>query len=87
MMDKMVVMCDFKGIKPGMLVRVHDGWHDLPISGGMMGVVIDRITYPRMVDEGAHELYDPMLIVVGPNGRKIVPVDVVTVVKEHGNDR
>ena len=52
MMDKSVVMCDFKGIKPGMIVRVHDGWHDLPITGGMMGVVIDRITYPRMVDEG-----------------------------------
>lgn len=87
MMDKKVVMCDFKGIKEGMLVRVHDGWHDLPIKGGMVGVVIDRITYPHMTGEGELEFYDPMLIIVGPNGRKVVPVDVVSVLKDDYDDR
>lgn len=82
MMDKKVVMCDFNGIKEGMLVRVHDDWHDMSVSGGMMGIVIDRITYAHMLGEGDNEKYDPMLIVVGPNGRQVVPVDAVTLVND-----
>lgn len=82
MMDKKVVMCDFKGIKEGMLVRVHDDWHDLEVSGGTMGVVIDRVTYPHMLGEGANEAYDPMLIILGPRGRQIIPVDAVTLIDD-----
>ena len=84
MIDEKVVMCDFKGIKPGMLVKIDSSWRDGPDE---VGLVLDRITYAHMLGEGASESYDPMLIVLTHGARKTVPVDSVTVIQETCNDR
>jgi hypothetical protein len=74
MPDKKVVMCDFRNLRPGMLVQINAGWSD---SCGKLGVIIDRITYAHMLGEGANESYDPMLIVMVGSKRLVVPVDAV----------
>ena len=73
MIDEKVVMCDFRGIKPGMLVK---------FDNTKVGLVLDRVTYALMLDEGANEAYDPMLIILGPQGRQIIPVDAVTLIDD-----
>ena len=84
MIDEKVVMCDFKGIKPGMLVKIDSDWGD---GQGEVGLVLDRITYAHMLGEGANESYDPMLIILSRGTRMTIPVDSVTVVQETDNDR
>lgn len=84
MIDEKVVMCDFKGIKPGMLVKIDSDWSD---GQGEVGLVLDRITYAHMLGEGANESYDPMLIILSRGSRMTIPVDSVTVVQETDNDR
>lgn len=84
MIDEKVVMCDFKGIKEGMLVSIDSSWRD---GSGDIGLVLDRLTYAHMLGEGENESYDPMLVVLTDAGRRTVPVDVVTVVNEKDNDR
>lgn len=79
MMDKKVVMCDFNGIKEGMLVRIDKNWRD---DSEEIALVLDRVTYAHMLGEGAAESYDPMLVVLSSGTRKTVPVDAVTIVDE-----
>ena len=73
MIDEKVVMCDFRGIKPGMLVN---------FDNDKVGLVLDRVTYARMLDEGANEAYDPMLIVLSGTSREVISVDDVNLVIE-----
>lgn len=84
MIDEKVVMCDFKGIKPGMIVKIDNDWRD---GLDEVCLVLDRVTYAHMLDEGASESYDPMLIVLTRGGRKTIPVDSVTVIQETSDDR
>lgn len=73
MIDEKVVMCDFKGIKPGMLVK---------FDNTKVGLVLDRVTYALMLDEGANEAYDPMLVVLSGTKREVISVDDVNHVIE-----
>ena len=84
MSDKRVVMCDFRGIKAGMLVSIDSAWRD---GSSGTGLVLDRLTYARMLDEGASESYDPMIVVLTDVGRLTVPVEVVDIVDELYDDR
>lgn len=84
MIDEKVVMCDFRGIKAGMLVRIDPSWSD---GSSGTGLVLDRLTYARMLDEGANEAYDPMLVVLTNTGRLTVPAEVVDIVDELYDDR
>ena len=77
MLDKQVVMCDFKNIKSGMLVRIHEDWRDFDLDGGEVCLVLDRITIPRMIDEGSCEAYDPALLLIANGKRTVVSVDAV----------
>lgn len=77
MLDKKVVMCDFKSIKSGMLVKIHEDWRDFDLDGGEVCLVLDRITMPRMLDEGSHECYDPALLVLSKGKKTVVSVDAV----------
>ena len=72
MIDKKVVSCDFMGIKSGYLVRF----------SGKIGVVIDRFTAPRLLDEGHNETYDPMLVVLIDGRRRHIHVEDVEVVDD-----
>jgi hypothetical protein len=85
MIDEKVVMCDFKGIKEGMLVRVDENWRDMHLNGGEFGVVLDRVTYPHMLGEGDQESYDAMLIVLLGGRRIVVPAESVTRIDESGD--
>jgi hypothetical protein len=82
MIDEKVVMCDFKGIKEGMLVRVDESWRDMHLNGGEFGVVLDRVTYPHMLGEGDHESYDAMLVVLLGGRRIVVPAESVARIDE-----
>jgi len=82
MIDEKVVMCDFKGIKEGMLVRVDESWKDMHLNGGEFGVVLDRVTYHHMLGEGDHESYDAMLIVLLGGRRIVVPAESVARIDE-----
>lgn len=74
MTDKRVVMCDFKGIKPGMLVKFDDI---------KVGLVLERLTYATMLGDGDGEAYDPMLVVLSSNRREVICVnDVNHVIEE-----
>lgn len=84
MTDRKVVMCDFKGIKGGMLVSIDKEWRD---GSGEVGLVLDRLTYAHMLDEGANEAYDPMLVVLTDAGQRTVPVGVVKIISEQDDDR
>jgi len=77
MLDKTVVMCDFKNIRSGMLVKIHEDWRDFDLDGGEVCLVLDRITIPRMMDEGHHESYDPGLLLLTKGKRTVVSVDAV----------
>jgi hypothetical protein len=77
MLDKKVVMCDFRNIKSGMLVKIRE---DRPVPGvdaGEVCLVLDRVTVPRSFDEGSHEFYDPALVVIARGKRAVVSVDSV----------
>jgi hypothetical protein len=82
MIDEKVVMCDFKGIKEGMLVRVDENWRDAYLTGGEFGVVLDRVTYPHMLGEGDHESYDAMLVILSGGRRIVVPAVSVSRIEE-----
>lgn len=77
-------MCNFKGIKSGMLVSIDKDWRD---GSGEVGLVLDRLTYAYMLGEGANETYDPMLVVLTDMGRRTIPVDVVKIIREQEDDR
>ena len=68
MTDRRVAMCDFKGIKPGMLVKFDDI---------KVGLVLERLTYAIMLGDGDGEAYDPMLMVLSGNRREVISVDDV----------
>jgi len=72
MMDKRVVTCDFMGIRVGHIVRV----------GGRIGLVIDRFTSPRLLDEGHYEVYDAMLVVLLDGRRLNVFVEDVEIIDD-----
>lgn len=72
MMDKKVVTCDFMGIKAGHIVRV----------GRRTGLVIDRFTSPRLLDEGHDEVYDAMLVVLLDGRRLNVFVEDVEIIDD-----
>lgn len=82
-MDKKVVMCDFRGIKEGMLVKIDNNWSD---GDGEVGLVLGRISFAHMLGEGADEAYDPMLLILSNGKRKTVPVDSVAVVLEDDSE-
>lgn len=68
MIDKKVVICDFHGIKPGYLVRLQDG---------RVGTVLETYVFPRMLDEGHGEFYEPVLeIILGNKRVRVYPNDV-----------
>jgi hypothetical protein len=73
MMDKKVVTCDFRGIKPGHLVRFDDG---------RMGVVMERFIFSTVLDEGHAEIFYPTLDVMIGNKRQCVHIDDVEAVEE-----
>ncbi len=68
MIDRKVVMCDFKGIKPGMLVK---------FDNIKVGLVLERLTYALMLGDGDSEAYDPKLVVLSGARREIICVDDV----------
>ncbi len=71
--DKKVVDCDFRGIKPGHLVRFEDG---------RMGVVMERFILSTVLDEGHAEIFYPTLDVMVGNKRQRVHIDDVEAVEE-----
>jgi hypothetical protein len=73
MTDKKVVMCDFRGIKPGMLVK---------FDKNKVGLVLERLTYALMLGDGDGEAYDPMLVVLSGTKREVICVDDVNQVLE-----
>lgn len=72
MIDKRVVTCDFMGVKPGHLVRL----------GRRVGVVIDRFTSPRLLDEGHDETYEPMLVVLIDGKRLNIHAEDVEIIDD-----
>lgn len=47
-----------------------------------VGLVLDRVTYALMLDEGANEAYDPMLVVLSGTKREVISIDDVNHVIE-----
>ena len=77
MLDKKVVMCDFKNIKSGMLVKIREDRNGLDALSGEVCMVLDRITVTRTLEEGSHEFYDPSLLILARGKRTVVSVDAV----------
>lgn len=73
MIDKKVVTCDFRGIKPGHLVRFDDG---------RVGMVMDRFISSATLDEGHAEIFYPTLNVMLGSRRRYVHVDDVEIVED-----
>jgi hypothetical protein len=72
MIDKKVITCDFRGIKPGHLVRFDDG---------RVGLVMERFISSASLDEGHAEIFYPTLNVMLGSMRKYVHVDDVEAVE------
>jgi hypothetical protein len=77
MLDKKVVMCDFRNIKSGMLVKVREDKRLPGVGPEDICLVLDRVTIPRAIDEGSHEFYDPGLVVIARGKRAVISVDSV----------
>jgi hypothetical protein len=73
MIDKKVIACDFRGIKPGHLVRFDDG---------RVGMVMDRFISSATLDEGHAEIFYPTLDVVLGSTRYRVHADDVEVIDD-----
>jgi hypothetical protein len=80
MMDKRVVIGDFRGIKEGNLVHVKFGSDFLPT--GTVALVIDRSFNAMMFGEGDAEYYDEVLVLLHRGKRHYVSVDDVELVDE-----
>jgi hypothetical protein len=78
--DKVVIMLDYAGLRPGNLVRfIRD---DLTSKKGDVGLVLDTCLIPRSLGEGEHEIYDPMLVIITRNKRICVSVDSVRKIED-----
>jgi hypothetical protein len=73
MIDKSVVTCDFRGIKPGHLVRFEDG---------RVGIVMERFISSATLDEGHAEIFYPTLDVMLGSRRRHVHADDVEIVDD-----
>jgi hypothetical protein len=73
MIDKKVITCDFRGIKPGHLVRFDDG---------RVGLVMERFISSASLDEGHAEIFYPTLSVMLGSTRKYVHVDDIEAVED-----
>ena len=80
MMDKRVVIGDFRGIKEGSLVHVKYGSPDLPV--GAVALVINRSLNAMMLGDGDGERYDEVLVLLHGGKRHHVSVSDVDLVDE-----
>jgi hypothetical protein len=79
MMDKQVVMGDFRGIKDGSLVRIKYGSDDLPPES--VALVLSRSLNAVMLGDGDREYYDEILVLLHRGKRHYVAVDDVELVR------
>lgn len=67
MIDKKVVVSDFKGIKPNILVRDK--------QTNQVGLCLDTMMIPNYMGEGHYEAYDCAAVVLLKGRRAVLPIE------------